>query len=239
MLLFLYIEQEDKIMDIGKSIQTEKKFGFTLAEVLITLAIIGVVAAMTIPTIMNKYQQKVAETRLMKFYNVMNNAIALSEIDNGKKEKWPEFWEYTDPCSKATAYSENCLTRNFDKFFKPYLKISHISYLEETLGSPGGLLVNLPDGSAFNFKYFGETFIFYPIGSHATDEKHQIEDKDYFRFTFYPIKSLNTERNKYLQGKGLEPNIPYEWDGNEESLPCLVKAKLNGWKFPDDCNPWK
>ena len=34
------------------------KFGFTLAEVLITLGIIGVVAAMTIPTLMQKYYEK-------------------------------------------------------------------------------------------------------------------------------------------------------------------------------------
>ena len=34
------------------------KKGFTLAEVLITLAIIGVVAALTVPTVVHKYQQK-------------------------------------------------------------------------------------------------------------------------------------------------------------------------------------
>ena len=33
-----------------------KRFGFTLAEVLITLGIIGVVAAMTMPTLMNQTQ---------------------------------------------------------------------------------------------------------------------------------------------------------------------------------------
>ena len=34
-----------------------KRFGFTLAEVLITLGIIGVVAAMTIPTLIKTYQK--------------------------------------------------------------------------------------------------------------------------------------------------------------------------------------
>ncbi len=217
------------------------KKGFTLAETLITLGIIGIVAAMTMPVIMNKYRQKVAETRLLKFYNVMNNAIALSEIDNGTRKEWPQFWEYISPCGTGKGYDKDCLTRNFDKFFKPYLKISDINYLPTTLTNPynGALLVNLPDGSAFTFMYYGETFIFYPVGSHATDEKHQKENKDYFRFIFYPIKSKNTERDKYLVNKGLEPNIPYGWDGNEETLPCIVKAELNGWKFPDDCNPFK
>ena len=39
----------------GEKIMT-KRFGFTLAEVLITLGIIGVVAAMTMPTLMNSTQ---------------------------------------------------------------------------------------------------------------------------------------------------------------------------------------
>lgn len=35
-----------------------KNYGFTLAEVLITLGIIGIVAAMTLPAIVSKYQEK-------------------------------------------------------------------------------------------------------------------------------------------------------------------------------------
>lgn len=41
-----------------------KKLEFTLAEVLITLGIIGVVAALTMPMLMQKYNNSVAETRL-------------------------------------------------------------------------------------------------------------------------------------------------------------------------------
>ena len=40
--------------------------GFTLAEVLITLGIIGVVVAMTIPTLISKYKHKEYETRFKK-----------------------------------------------------------------------------------------------------------------------------------------------------------------------------
>lgn len=39
-----------------------KKTGFTLAEVLITLGIIGIVAAMTLPTVITNVQKKVVET---------------------------------------------------------------------------------------------------------------------------------------------------------------------------------
>ena len=42
--------------------------GFTMAEVLITLGILGVVIAMTLPGLMGKYNNKIAETRLQKFY---------------------------------------------------------------------------------------------------------------------------------------------------------------------------
>ena len=51
--------------------------GFTLAEVLITLGIIGVVAAMTLPTIMNNVRNKQLEAAFKKQYSVLTSAIAL------------------------------------------------------------------------------------------------------------------------------------------------------------------
>ena len=52
------------------------KQAFTLAEVLITLGIIGVVAAMTLPALIQSYANTVVETRLAKFYSTINQAIA-------------------------------------------------------------------------------------------------------------------------------------------------------------------
>ena len=46
----------------------QKRFGFTLAEVLITLGVIGIVAAMTIPTLINNYQKSQYVTQLKKGY---------------------------------------------------------------------------------------------------------------------------------------------------------------------------
>ena len=43
-----------------------KRIAFTLAEVLITLGIIGVVAALTIPTLIQKYEKQVYITQLKK-----------------------------------------------------------------------------------------------------------------------------------------------------------------------------
>ena len=56
---------------------TAAKAAFTLAEVLITLAIIGVVAALTIPTLLNNYNDKVLETRYKKAVNIMTNGFKL------------------------------------------------------------------------------------------------------------------------------------------------------------------
>ncbi len=59
--------------------------GFTLAEVLITLGIIGVVAAMTLPTFINKTQDRINRNRLKREYSLyqqaFNKIIAENDID--------------------------------------------------------------------------------------------------------------------------------------------------------------
>ncbi len=61
----------------------KNKRGFTLAEVLVTLAVIGVVAALTIPTIIQTSQEKQAKTAVKKALSVMNQILALSIAENG------------------------------------------------------------------------------------------------------------------------------------------------------------
>lgn len=61
----------------GKKIMT-KRFGFTLAEVLITLGIIGVVAAMTIPTLMNATGSAEFKTGFKKSISAFNQAVTLN-----------------------------------------------------------------------------------------------------------------------------------------------------------------
>lgn len=63
--------------------------GFTLAEVLITLGIIGVVAALTIPTLVKNYQKQQLLESLKNSYSIMSNWVKLSEIDNGPMSSWP------------------------------------------------------------------------------------------------------------------------------------------------------
>ena len=67
---------------ISKS-DLHKKSAFTLAEVLITLSIIGVVTALTIPTLITKYQDKVLINQTKKAFSQFQNALALASQDNG------------------------------------------------------------------------------------------------------------------------------------------------------------
>lgn len=90
----------------------KSKFGYTLAEILITLAVVGVVSAMTIPTVINKYQEKVTVTKVKKFYSMMNQAFVLSVKDNGYANEW----NVGNSDTKTTA---NQLTG----YIKPYLKV--------------------------------------------------------------------------------------------------------------------
>lgn len=58
------------------------KKSFTLAEVLITLGIIGIIAAMTLPALIAKYQQMVLINMWKKHYASLQNAFSMVLADN-------------------------------------------------------------------------------------------------------------------------------------------------------------
>lgn len=60
----------------------DKRFGFTLAEVLITLGIIGIVASMTIPIIMNNIQNQQFKSQMRKTYSILSEAHQLLKTEN-------------------------------------------------------------------------------------------------------------------------------------------------------------
>ena len=65
--------------------QLSKK-GFTLAEVLITLGIVGVVAAITLPSISAKIQKNMLVEQLKTFYSSFTNALSLYLYKNGYED---------------------------------------------------------------------------------------------------------------------------------------------------------
>lgn len=56
---------------------------FTLSEVLITLGIIGIVAAMTLPALTAKYKKIVTATQLKKSYTTILQAFTMAQKDYG------------------------------------------------------------------------------------------------------------------------------------------------------------
>lgn len=62
---------------------SKKSIAFTLAEVLIVLGIIGIIAEITIPTLVADIKENINRTALKKYYSVLSNATNLIKNDNG------------------------------------------------------------------------------------------------------------------------------------------------------------
>lgn len=86
-----------------------KKNAFTLAEVLITLGIIGVVAALVMPSLMQNYEKKKTVTQLKEVYSVLSQAAKRAEVEHGTIDEW----------------DMNLTSKQFAQtYFEPYLKVA-------------------------------------------------------------------------------------------------------------------
>ena len=81
--------------------------GFTLAEVLITLGIIGVVAALTLPSVINHYKKIETVTALKEAYTIFYQVVINSQQNNGP----PLYWDYTN------------LSFFVEEYILPYVKV--------------------------------------------------------------------------------------------------------------------
>ncbi len=90
------------------------KKGFTLAEVLITFGIIGVVAAITMPMLITHYQKQATVNQLKKAYSEFSQAVKMAEIDHGLMETW-DFKVFNTALERNTYFGKNYLL--------PYLKV--------------------------------------------------------------------------------------------------------------------
>lgn len=235
------------------------KRAFTLAEVLITLAVIGVVAVLTVPVLISNYNKKSVETKLAQFNSMINEVVRLSEIENGSKSGW----------------SYNNAEDFFNKYLSSYLKVVKTEKVSDLMYN-----IYLVNGTMFSLYQPEATtdtihLCFY------TDAKKYLDDttligKDAFIFLFYklPGDKLSKERfcnSPYLgEGTGFVPYFFYMsdkkdyWDTekncrqivypeNDEELTdtllndplygcgksegnayCTKIIQLNGWKIPDD-----
>lgn len=89
---------------------------FTLAEVLITLGIIGIVAAMTIPTLMTKIQKRKLETQLKETYSVIQQTMKAAEGDGANFQT-----AFQDGSNEA-------MKEWFEEFIQPHLKTESVCY---------------------------------------------------------------------------------------------------------------
>ena len=104
--------------------EEQLKKAFTLAEVMITLGVIGIVAAMTLPALVQKNSEKETAAKLKKFNSTMNQAFMLSKNKNGDIENWglTKAGETSTPTDEEIINGNN--TRNkFWEIMSPYLKI--------------------------------------------------------------------------------------------------------------------
>lgn len=209
-----------------------KKFGFTLAEVLITLGVIGIVAALTLPSVVANYQKQKTVSFVKKFYNEINNAIKLSVAENGDVDLWMQ-------PARNNSYQENLeFVKNY---ILPYIKYDHYENCEQEkvcIYLPYGLFIYRVDGNGGDITFF-------------VNRKIEYQPKNYFAFQF---NKKNTDQN--LDGKGIVEPYSFAWDGNYLSLKnavwggcnenatdarlayCTKWIQMNNWEIPKDY-PWK
>jgi len=227
------------------------KFGFTLVEVLITIGIIGVVAAITIPGLVTNYKKKITVAKLKEDYSIFAQAMKKAVDDNGGTVNFTEFTDIQE--------------RNpfvFDNYVKPYLKISRVCP-SPTLGSTDcwvqakslsnksvnwnhGLTFELIDGQTVRM-WAGKNHIQFKINVNGL-KNDAVLGKDVFGFfidstgTVYLngeqdiqstelVKKLDTFKNGTNSGCNKEINTGTAGDY------CGALIKYNNWKIPKDY-PW-
>jgi len=204
------------------------KKGFTLSEVLITLGVIGVIAAMTLPVVIKKYQQHVTINRLKKVYAVLNQAFNLSKTYNGDYENWSSI----DDIGRI---------EYVNKYWKPYLKITKMCNNYQECGyskfaswqnaintKPNGRGVNegsfiLNDGTFITFH--NNTQIIIDLNSQSDPNRY---GRDCFAFN---LSKKGIEPAGGLYPKSFCNKTRVESDNGEW---CSGKIVQDGWKISDD-----
>ncbi len=236
-------------------LKVKKSSGFTLAEVLITLGLIGVVAAITLPALIQNNKNKEVEARLKKIYSIMNQAILMSEKDNGPKE----YWSFCDFGEDTNTENTSSCRQHFDKYILPYIKYTKTE--EFTAAGRYNLAIYFSDGSVLIGKMHPSLvdYYFYPNGKNFKKDEFMTVSDDgtetrkmcgttFFAFEFSPI--LNDKNSKFHYRKGFEPykralneltveeltgsNVNACTKNANYKVWCTALIQLNGWKIPND-----
>ena len=136
-----------------------QKSAFTLTEVLITLGIIGVVAAMTLPGLVNRTRQKELQTAFKKQYSVLQQAILKVKTEdeltfdtdgyghdnNNFMKSLARQYKVIRDCGSINS-NTGCVLQNEDKTFT-YYKTLNNKTLSRAYFDDGGFITS--DGIAF------------------------------------------------------------------------------------------
>ncbi len=215
---------------------------FTLAEVLITLAIIGVVAALTIPIVVKNYQKTQTVTKLKKAYSIISQAYNNSQAENGMYQTW-------DKASDLGA------TEYFNRYWKPYLKAQKIcstysdcGYKNSTPwtyanGNPDGINVVSPGARTTFLTPDGILFVIFAIGG------SEGATVDYIYVDLNGAKGPNVwGRDSFAFTRTDKGVMFYCYNNSVASIKsncsktghggcCAARLAHDGWEIKDDY-PW-
>ncbi len=210
-------------------IQLKRKVAFTLAEVLITLVIIGIVASLTMPTLIQNYKKQQATARIKKFVSITNQALITAENDLGPREDWV--------IEGGSAEGNSDASFNFlNTYIKPYIKSAEIE--KRQLLNMSMATLRFVDGSQMSVKIGACYDIYYDING---ENKPNKLGKDIFAFILCKNKNCNVDSNQlrafYCETDGSEfpSRESIIWDCKSSSGTwCTLLLEQNSYEFPKD-----
>lgn len=213
---------------------------FTLAEVLITLGIIGIVAAMTLPSVIGNAQKEATAAKVHKFYNTINNAIQFAKADHGDVEYWMG-------TPRNNTYEENLEFANI--YLLPYIKYNRYDNCFEN-----AVCIYMTAGGMFAFRYDGNggDILYFVNGKHNPNAGKNEFIRNCFAFQFNKKNGTDEDGNQITRDNiktTVEPFV-FGWNGRYESLMTdsrrgCNKNRTNSVKYGTYCtkliqmNDWK
>lgn len=212
--------------------KSRNKVAFTLAEVLITLGIIGVVAAMTLPALIQNYKKQQATVRIKKFVSVINQALLAAENDIGPREDWE---------SANGSIEGNLATSEFfiNTYIKPYVKNLGVeNTIKDDTHVNNRTAIVFSDGSIMSIKTGACYDIYYDINGEKGPNQ---QGRDVFLFILCLKKGdCNVESNQvrafYCAATGT-PFPTHEQIINnckDNRIQCTILLEQNSYEFPKD-----
>lgn len=123
------------------------RFAFTLAEVLITLGVIGVVAGMTLPNLIHKAQDRATISQLKKAYSVLNQAFRRAVDEYGPVDSWCDADNYRSGGDRAEC------TEMIPKILSQYISMQNsrvqVTYKNRVKGGTFSMGSNFKNNTTF------------------------------------------------------------------------------------------